>query len=39
LRLLAGIVGMLAFGYLGEQSIVNPWIGFVVVMQTILQHA
>jgi len=31
-RLLVGTVVMLAFGYLGEQSIVNPWAGFAVGM-------
>merc|ERR1739848_764876 len=31
-RLLVGTVTMLAFGYLGEQSIVNPWVGFAVGM-------
>jgi bacteriorhodopsin len=31
-RLLLGTVLMLAFGYLGEQSIVNPWVGFAVGM-------
>jgi bacteriorhodopsin len=29
-RLLVGTVLMLAFGYLGEQAIINPWLGFVV---------
>jgi len=31
-RLLLGTVVMLAFGYLGEQSIVNPWVGFAIGM-------
>jgi bacteriorhodopsin len=31
-RLLVGTVVMLAFGYLGEQSIINPWAGFAVGM-------
>merc|ERR1711916_206946 len=31
-RLLIGTVLMLAFGYMGEQSIVNPWAGFAVGM-------
>jgi len=31
-RLLAGTVVMLAFGYMGEASIVNAWIGFVIGM-------
>merc|ERR1712028_247001 len=31
-RLLLGTIVMLAFGYLGEQSIVNPWVGFAVGM-------
>jgi bacteriorhodopsin len=31
-KLLGGTVIMLAFGYLGEQSIVNPWAGFAVGM-------
>merc|ERR1711916_144690 len=28
-RLLVGTVLMLSFGYLGEQAIINPWVGFV----------
>merc|ERR1712091_716358 len=31
-RLLVGTVVMLAFGYLGEQSYINPWVGFAVGM-------
>jgi len=31
-RLLLGTVVMLAFGYVGEQSIINPWVGFAVGM-------
>merc|ERR1719276_831792 len=31
-RLLVGTVVMLAFGYVGEQSIINPWVGFAVGM-------
>jgi len=31
-RLLLGTIVMLAFGYLGEQSIVNPWVGFAIGM-------
>merc|ERR1719152_312721 len=31
-RLLVGTVVMLAFGYLGEQAIINPWAGFAVGM-------
>merc|ERR1712230_20570 len=27
-KLLGGTVAMLAFGYLGELQVVNPWIGF-----------
>merc|ERR1712170_168916 len=28
-RLLVGTVLMLSFGYLGEQALINPWVGFV----------
>jgi bacteriorhodopsin len=31
-RLLVGTVVMLAFGYMGEAQILNPWLGFVVGM-------
>jgi len=31
-RLLVGTVVMLAFGYLGEQAVINPWAGFAVGM-------
>merc|ERR1719450_1459893 len=31
-RLLVGTVLMLAFGYLGEQAIINPWVGFACGM-------
>merc|ERR1711924_505108 len=29
-KLLCGTALMLTFGYLGEQSIVNPWLGFAI---------
>merc|ERR1711908_229165 len=31
-RLLIGTVVMLAFGYVGEAGIINPWVGFMVGM-------
>merc|ERR1719454_1381609 len=31
-RLLIGTVVMLAFGYVGEAGIINPWAGFMVGM-------
>merc|ERR1711869_182437 len=31
-KLLIGTVMMLAFGYLGETAVINPWIGFVFGM-------
>merc|ERR1712125_170615 len=31
-RLLGGTVAMLAFGYMGEENWINPWIGFIVGM-------
>jgi bacteriorhodopsin len=31
-RLLLGTVAMLAFGYLGETSVINPWLGFICGM-------
>jgi len=31
-RLLIGTVVMLAFGYVGEAKIINPWVGFLVGM-------
>merc|ERR1719171_1008096 len=31
-RLLVGTVAMLAFGYLGEQAVINPWAGFACGM-------
>ena len=31
-RLLLGTTFMHAFGYVGEQSIMNPWVGFAVGM-------
>merc|ERR1711907_320701 len=31
-RLLVGTVLMLSFGYLGEQAIINPWVGFACGM-------
>merc|ERR1711979_111084 len=29
-RLLVGTVVMLAFGYMGEENWINPWLGFIV---------
>merc|ERR1712182_106427 len=31
-KLLIGTVLMLAFGYLGETKVINPWLGFAVGM-------
>merc|ERR1712038_218460 len=31
-RLLVGTIFMLAFGYVGEAGIINPWVGFMVGM-------